>query len=287
MGGDPVPQALLITGIVVAFSATALAVALLLRLFDETGSVTLSPTHRPAQAGQTRCAIEAAHDAAGSSSMLTTPGGLLLLLAVLVPVRRRAAGLVLGGRNAQRVAMLTMRSSGSPWRSPSRWRCCSPATRVVYLLGGWAPPLGIALRADGLSVVMMLAVAVVICGIGVYARADFGTPAGAPRSARAVRVLAAAAGGVGLAQPGVRQRRPVHAVRRARAADVRRRAAGLPRRQRRDAARRAALPAVRAGRLAALPAGRRAAVRRLRHAGHRAAGRSACGPSPSPGPPRR
>jgi len=32
-GGDPVPQALVITGIVVAFAATALAVALLLRLF--------------------------------------------------------------------------------------------------------------------------------------------------------------------------------------------------------------------------------------------------------------
>jgi multicomponent Na+:H+ antiporter subunit C len=42
MTSDPVPQALLITGIVVAFSASALAVALLLRLFDETGSVTLS-----------------------------------------------------------------------------------------------------------------------------------------------------------------------------------------------------------------------------------------------------
>jgi multicomponent Na+:H+ antiporter subunit C len=42
MGGDPVPQALLITGIVVAFSATALAVALLLRLFGVSGSVTLS-----------------------------------------------------------------------------------------------------------------------------------------------------------------------------------------------------------------------------------------------------
>ncbi|CDH43178.1 MAG: NADH-quinone oxidoreductase subunit K [Candidatus Competibacteraceae bacterium] len=42
MGGDPVPQALLITGIVVAFSATALAVALVLRLFDEAGSVTLA-----------------------------------------------------------------------------------------------------------------------------------------------------------------------------------------------------------------------------------------------------
>ena len=29
-------------------------------------------------------------------------------------------------------------------------------------VGGWAPPLGVALRADGLSVVMMLAVAVVL-----------------------------------------------------------------------------------------------------------------------------
>lgn len=41
-GGDPVPQALLITGIVVAFSATALAVAVLLRLADETGSPSLN-----------------------------------------------------------------------------------------------------------------------------------------------------------------------------------------------------------------------------------------------------
>ncbi len=47
MGGDPVPQALLITGIVVAFSATALAAALLLRLFDETGSVTLGSDEPP------------------------------------------------------------------------------------------------------------------------------------------------------------------------------------------------------------------------------------------------
>lgn len=42
MAADPVPQALLITGIVVAFSATALAVALLLRLHEETGSASLS-----------------------------------------------------------------------------------------------------------------------------------------------------------------------------------------------------------------------------------------------------
>jgi multicomponent Na+:H+ antiporter subunit C len=38
---DPVPQALVITGIVVAFSATALAVALLVRLFQVSGETTL------------------------------------------------------------------------------------------------------------------------------------------------------------------------------------------------------------------------------------------------------
>lgn len=44
---DPVPQALLITGIVVAFSATALAVALVLRLVDGTESATLSADPPP------------------------------------------------------------------------------------------------------------------------------------------------------------------------------------------------------------------------------------------------
>jgi multicomponent Na+:H+ antiporter subunit C len=41
-GGDPVPQALLITGIIVAFAATALAVALLLRLYDQAGTASLA-----------------------------------------------------------------------------------------------------------------------------------------------------------------------------------------------------------------------------------------------------
>lgn len=40
---DPVPQAMVITGIVVAFSATALAVALLLRLFETSGTAALDP----------------------------------------------------------------------------------------------------------------------------------------------------------------------------------------------------------------------------------------------------
>ena len=50
-GSDPVPHALVITGIVVAFAATALAVALLLRLFNATGSATLR-SDEPASAAR-------------------------------------------------------------------------------------------------------------------------------------------------------------------------------------------------------------------------------------------
>lgn len=44
VGGDPVPQALVITAIVVAFAATAMGVALLLRLVNEGGTATLDST---------------------------------------------------------------------------------------------------------------------------------------------------------------------------------------------------------------------------------------------------
>jgi multicomponent Na+:H+ antiporter subunit C len=42
LGGDPVPQAMVITAIVVAFAATATAVALVLRLLEVTGQASLS-----------------------------------------------------------------------------------------------------------------------------------------------------------------------------------------------------------------------------------------------------
>jgi len=115
--------------------------------------------------------------------MTATPGGLLLVLSVLVPFVGVLAGLVFGGRNAQRLALLTI-VAGTGIALGIAASYLTLAGPVVYLLGGWAPPLGIALRADALSVVMLVAIAIVICGIGVYACADFGTPAG-QREARA------------------------------------------------------------------------------------------------------
>jgi multicomponent Na+:H+ antiporter subunit C len=52
LGGDPVPQAMVITAIVVAFAATAMAIALVLRLLEETGRATLS-SDGPADNGNT------------------------------------------------------------------------------------------------------------------------------------------------------------------------------------------------------------------------------------------
>lgn len=115
--------------------------------------------------------------------MTTAPGGLLLAAAVMVPFVGVLAAFALGGRNAQRVAMVTILAGIGIAAAAAR-----SGPGLAYLLGGWAPPLGIALRADGLALAMMLAIAVVVLGIGVYARADFGTPPGV-REARAPLVF--------------------------------------------------------------------------------------------------
>lgn len=105
-------------------------------------------------------------------------GGLLLVLAVLVPFLGVLVGFMLGGNNARRVALLTLVLGLAIAVAIARMQLVS-GVELVYLLGGWSPPLGIALRADGLSAGMLLLVAVVVCGIGLYARADFVTPPGA------------------------------------------------------------------------------------------------------------
>jgi len=105
----------------------------------------------------------------------------LLVLSLVVPVAGVLLAFAGGGRRVERVAFATMplglaiavaiavvlRQTGSP---------------LVYLLAGWAPPLGVALRADGLSAVMMVTTAVVMCAVALFARADFATPAGSPEA---------------------------------------------------------------------------------------------------------
>jgi multicomponent Na+:H+ antiporter subunit D len=107
----------------------------------------------------------------------TTSGGVLLVLAIVVPVTAVLLAFVAGGRHAERIALATMPfglAIAVATAVTLRWT----GGPLVYLLGGWTPPLGVALRADGLAVVMLTITAVVISAVGVFARTDFSTPAG-------------------------------------------------------------------------------------------------------------
>ena len=96
----------------------------------------------------------------------------LLVLAVLLPFVGVALGLLFGGRHIQRVVSGTL-ALGLGVIGAIAWNMLGSAQGMEYLLGGFAPPLGIALRADSLSLVMLLVVAVVIALVSLYARADF------------------------------------------------------------------------------------------------------------------
>ena len=51
---------------------------------------------------------------------------------------------------------------------------------LAYIVGGWAPPLGITLRADTIAAAMIMTTAVVMCATGAFAWADFSQPPGQP-----------------------------------------------------------------------------------------------------------
>jgi multicomponent Na+:H+ antiporter subunit D len=113
-------------------------------------------------------------DIAGSTS-------LLLVFAVIVPATGILLQLLLGGRFVNLIAV-TVLTSGLAVAAASFlviWRSGQP---LVYIVGGWQPPLGIVLRADGISAVMMLTTAIIIAATGLFAWADFGQPRNKPEA---------------------------------------------------------------------------------------------------------
>jgi formate hydrogenlyase subunit 3/multisubunit Na+/H+ antiporter MnhD subunit len=107
----------------------------------------------------------------------TTPAGFLLVLSLIVPMIGMLVAFAAGGRHVERAAFAIM-PIGLAIAIAIAVVLAKTGAPLVYLLGDWAPPLGIALRADGLSAVMMITTAVVICSVGLFARVDFCTPAG-------------------------------------------------------------------------------------------------------------
>ncbi len=113
----------------------------------------------------------------------TTAGGFLLVLMLILPFVGVLAALTLGGRHARRVAMLAI-PLGLVLSLAIVVEAVKTERTLVYLLGGWAPPLGIVLRADGLSAVMLLTTAVILLAVALYAHADFATPPDAREARR-------------------------------------------------------------------------------------------------------
>jgi multicomponent Na+:H+ antiporter subunit D len=109
--------------------------------------------------------------------MVTTTGAFLLVLSIAVPVASVLLAFAAGGRQVERIALMSM-PLGLVIAMAIAVGLHRTDGPLVYLLGAWAPPLGVALRADGLSAVMIAITAVVICAIGMFARADFRTPPG-------------------------------------------------------------------------------------------------------------
>lgn len=101
----------------------------------------------------------------------------LLVLALVLPVTGLLLTLVMGGRYASRITLL-LALLGLAVAAALVVSVVRADNTLVYHLGGWTPPLGVALRADGLSAIFILTTAVVIGATGVFARAEFRVPPG-------------------------------------------------------------------------------------------------------------
>ncbi|MCP3468104.1 complex I subunit 5 family protein [Bradyrhizobium sp. CCGUVB23] len=116
---------------------------------------------------------------------LGTPGGYLLVLAILLPAAGMILSFTLGGRNAERVALCST-PFGFALACAIAFHVAWADKPIVYAIGGLSPPLGIALRADGISAVMLIAAAMIVTAAAFYARAKFTTPDGVGESRSAL-----------------------------------------------------------------------------------------------------
>jgi multicomponent Na+:H+ antiporter subunit D len=111
----------------------------------------------------------------GASAIAATAGGGLLALPILVPAAGVLPSFLLSGRQAERIALALMPVQFGLAAAIASlvWRSGEP---LVYVLGGYFPPLGIALRADGFSAVMLVTASLIMPAAGLYALANFPMP---------------------------------------------------------------------------------------------------------------
>ncbi|MFZ1538215.1 MAG: proton-conducting transporter membrane subunit, partial [Chromatiaceae bacterium] len=105
-------------------------------------------------------------------------GGALLVPPLMLPVLGLLLSLALGGRYLGRVALVVM-LIGLGGALAIATAVFKSGAALHYDLGAWAPPLGVALKADGLSAVMLITTAVLLLAVGIYAQRDYRPAPGA------------------------------------------------------------------------------------------------------------
>jgi formate hydrogenlyase subunit 3/multisubunit Na+/H+ antiporter MnhD subunit len=112
-----------------------------------------------------------------SSAIAATAGGDLLALPILLPAFGVLLAFLIDGRRAEWIALglVPVQLAVAVAIAYLTWRSGQP---LVYTLAGYAPPLGIALRADGFSAVMLVTSALIAPAAALFARVNFATAQG-------------------------------------------------------------------------------------------------------------
>lgn len=118
---------------------------------------------------------------AGVLAWLSGLGVGLLVVILMLPVLGLLLVLALGGRHAGWVFLL-LALAGLAAVLAIGALVFAQGEPLVYALGGWVPPLGIRLQADGLSAGLLLIGAVLLLAVAFYAQGDFRPESGAPET---------------------------------------------------------------------------------------------------------
>lgn len=114
-----------------------------------------------------------------------TPGAWLLPAVVALPLVGAMLAALLGGRRAGAIVALVCPLGLVLSFFIGRTVLHSDAA-IVATIGGISPPLGVSLRADGLSAAMLVSTALIMSAVAMFARIPFAIPPGARETRRSL-----------------------------------------------------------------------------------------------------
>jgi formate hydrogenlyase subunit 3/multisubunit Na+/H+ antiporter MnhD subunit len=109
------------------------------------------------------------------AELSTRPENILLPALIALPVGAMLLSLYLGGRRAEwtAIAFMPIGVAISAAIAFVVWRDQRP---IVYFIGGWRPPLGVAIRADGVAAAMLVTTSLIASAVGLFACDVFRAP---------------------------------------------------------------------------------------------------------------